>query len=95
MLKPSRDRIANIARLLLEEMQRHESVRLLKDREAVRQAIIHALTDELKQDEERHTHVSAKLAALPDAPAAGSKEWDEVFRKMMDEEYDRAGFDSP
>lgn len=94
MPKPSRERIAQIARLLVEEMDRNDSVRLLKDREAVRQAIIHALTDELKQDDERHNHVAARIAALPGAPTPGSKEWLAVFSKFLDEEYERAGFDS-
>lgn len=95
MLKPSRERISQMARLLVEEMDRNRTVRLLKDREAVRQSIIHALVDELKQDEERHVHVLAKLNALPDIPPAGTKEWSALFRRLLDEEYERAGFDSP
>lgn len=95
MLKPSRERISQIARLLVEEMDRDKTVRLLKDREAVRQSVIHALVDELKQEDERHVHVLAKLNALPDAPPPGTRERAALFRKMLEEEYERAGFDSP
>lgn len=94
MPKPSRERIVQIARLLVEEMDRSDSVRLLKDREAIRQATVHALTDELKQDEERHNHVVARIASLEEAPSPGTKEWTALFRKYLDEEYERAGFDS-
>lgn len=95
MLKPSRERVSQIARIVVEEMDRNRTVRLLKDREAIRQSIVHALVDELKQEDERHAHVRSRIAAMPDAPAQGSKEWAALFRKMLEEEYERAGFDAP
>jgi hypothetical protein len=94
MLKPSRERIAHMARLLLDEMDRSGAVRLLKDREAVRQSIAHALSDEIKQDEERYTNVLSRLASMGDAPEAGSREWESAVKRLMEEEYERAGFDS-
>lgn len=94
MLKPSRERIAQIARLIVDDMDRSEHVKLLKDREAIRQSVIHALVDELRQDDDRQTHVLARLAAMDGTPPRGSREYDALFRKMLDEEYERTGFDS-
>jgi hypothetical protein len=94
MSKPSRERIANIARLIVDEMSRSENVRLLKEREAVRQSVVHALLDEFKQDEERRANVMQRLAAMPDSPPLGSREWESVYRKLLDEEYERTGFDT-
>ena len=94
MPKPSRERIAQIARLIVDEMSRSENVKLLKEREAVRQSVVHALVDELKQDEERQANVLQRLGALGDAPERGSREWDQLFRKLLDEEYERTGFDT-
>jgi hypothetical protein len=94
-LKMSRERVQHLARLLVDLMDRSSSVRLLKDRELVRQSVIHALLEEIKQDEERHAHVRQKLLATLSAPAPGSREWDQAFRKLLDEEYDKQGFDAP
>ena len=54
----SRERVTQLARDLLEAMTRTKAVTLLKDREVVRQAIAHALADELKREEEREEAVS-------------------------------------
>lgn len=94
MPRPSRERIAQIARLIVDEMSRSENVKLLKEREAVRQSVVHALVDELKQDEERQANVLQRLGTLGDAPEPGSREWDVLFRKLLDEEYERTGFDT-
>lgn len=92
-LKMSRERVHHLARVLVDSMDRSAAVRLLKDREVVRQSVIHALLEEIKQDEERHAHVRQRLLANSSA-APGSPEWDGAFRRLLDEEYDRQGFDS-
>jgi len=92
VLKLSRERIGHLSRLLVEALARKSSVRLLKDREAVRQSVMHALADEVRQDEERHGRVHARLST--GSLKLGSKAWDEEFRRLLDEEYDNEGFDS-
>lgn len=92
MLKLSRERIGHLARLLVDELARQKTIRLLKDREAIRQSIAHALTDEVRQDEERHARVHSRL--LAGTLKEGSKAWDDEFRRLLDEEYDKEGFDS-
>ena len=90
----SRERIEKLARELLDAMTRSRAVTLIKDREAVRQAISHALSDELKREEEREENVRRKIAAVRRPPARGSREWEQLFLSLMEEEYLREGLDS-
>lgn len=90
----SRERVNQLARDLLDAMTRTQSVILLKDREVVRQSIAHALADEFKREDEREENARRRLAALKKAPPTGSREWEQLFRKLMEEEYLREGLDS-
>ena len=94
MHKLSRDRVNQLARDLLDAMVKAHSVVLLKDREVVRQSIAHALADELKREEEREDNVRRKLATVKKPPVPGSRDWEVLFRKLMEEEYLREGLDS-
>lgn len=94
MHRMSRERVNQLARDLLEAMTRTHSVVLLKERDVVRQSIAHALADEFKREEEREDNVRRKLAVLKTPPVPGSREWEQLFRKLMEEEYLREGLDS-
>jgi len=94
MHKMSRERVSQLARDLLDAMTRVKAVTLLKDREVVRQAIAHALADELKREEEREDAVRRRIGSMKKKPAQGSREYEELFRKLMEEEYLREGLDS-
>ena len=83
-----------LARELLDALARSQSVILLKDREVVRQAIAHALADELRREEEREESVRTPHRRDAQAPRAGTREWEELFRKLVEEEYLREGLDS-
>jgi len=93
MLKMSRERINQVARDLLDILTRAQSVVLLKDREAVRQAIAHALDDELRREQEREDNVRRKLATIKKPPAPGSAEYEQLFRKLLEEEHVREGLE--
>ncbi len=94
MHKISRERVTQLARELLDAMTRTKSVVLLKDREVVRQSIAHALADELKREEEREENVRRRLASMKKGPPPGSRDYEELFRKLMEEEYLREGLDT-
>ena len=94
MHKISRERVNQLARELLDAMTKTKSVILLKDREVVRQSIAHALADELKREEEREENVRRRLATMKKGPGRGSREYEQLFRKMMEEEYLREGLDT-
>jgi hypothetical protein len=94
MLRPSRDRLDLLARDLIDALARSRAVILLKDREAVRQALVQALTDELRREEEREETVRRRIALMRGAPKARTREWEDLFRKLVEEEYLREGLDS-
>jgi len=94
MHRISRERVNQLARELLDAMTRTKSVILLKDREVVRQSIAHALADELKREEEREENVRKRLASMRKGPKPSSREYEELFRKLMEEEYLREGLDT-
>lgn len=94
MHKISRERVNQLARDLLEAMTRTKAVSLLKDREMVRQSIAHALADELKREEEREENVRRRIATIKKGPAEGSRDYEQLFRKFMEEEYVREGLDT-
>lgn len=94
MHKISRERVNQLARELLDAMTRTKSVTLLKDRDVVRQSIAHALADELKREEEREENVRRRIAATPNGPSPRSREYEQLFRKMMEEEYVREGLET-
>lgn len=87
MRKLSRERIQQLAGEIIDAVVRTRSVVLLKDRDAIRQAIAHELGDELQRDIERETNVRARIGAGRNGPRAGSPEYEELFRKMLEEEY--------
>ena len=91
MVKLSRERVEQLARELVDAMARSRAVMFLKDRDSVRQAIAHALADELRREEEREETVRKRIAAMRKAPPRGSEEWEQLFRSLMNEEYVREG----
>lgn len=94
MVRPSRDRLVVLARQIVDALARSRALLFLKDREAVRQAVAQALGDELRREEEREEAARKRIAAMKGAPKPRSREWEELFRKIVEEEYLREGLDS-
>jgi len=95
MVRPSRERLNQLAKDLIDALARSNSVILLKEREVVRQAMAHALTDELRREEEREESARRRIAAMArQAPKAGTAEYEELFRRFVEEEYLREGLDT-
>ena len=86
MVRPSRERLNQLARELVDALARSRAVVLLKDREVVRQAVAQALADELRREEEREETARRRIAAMRGGPKPNSKEWEELFRKYIEEE---------
>jgi len=94
MVLPSRDRLAELARQIVDALGRSRAVVLLKEREVVRQAVAQVLGDELRREEEREEAARRRIAAMRRGPRPNTKEWEELFRKFVEEEYLREGLDS-
>ena len=93
MVRPSRDRLNNLARELLDALVRSKAVVFLKDREVVKQAIAHALTDELRREDEREETAKRRIDVIRPRVRPGTAEWDELFQRFVEEEYLREGLD--
>lgn len=94
MVRPSRDRLAVLARQIVDALSRSRAVVLLKEREAVRQATAQALVDELRREEEREESARRRIASMQRGPKPRTREWEELFRRFVEEEYLREGLDS-
>lgn len=90
-MKLSRERVEKVARDLVEAMSRSRTVKFLKDRNSVQQAIAYALADELRREEEREQNVRRRIASMRKAPPLGSAEWETLFLSLMTEEHLRDG----
>lgn len=94
MVRPSRDRLNQLGRDLVDALARSRAVVLLKDREAVELAVSQALADELRREEERESIARKRINAMQRAPRPNTREWEELFRKFVEEEYLREGLDN-
>lgn len=95
MVRPSRDRLNELAREIVSAVSRSRAVILLRDAEVVRQAVAQALADELSRQEAREEAARKRIAAMKNGgPKPHTAEWDALFRKFVDEEYLREGLDS-
>lgn len=90
----SRERIDRLSREILTAMQRTKSVTLVKDSESVLGAISAALSDQFRREEEREENARKRIASLPKPPARASREYADLFDRLMEEEYVREGLDS-
>lgn len=93
MIRPSRDRITTLARQIVDELARSSEVHLLRDRESLRQSVIQVLQEEFRRDEDRVSAVLARLDGMDGVPRRGSAEWNQLWQKLLDEEYERTRFD--
>ncbi|HET7436407.1 MAG TPA: DUF507 family protein [Thermoanaerobaculia bacterium] len=94
MVSPSRERIARLANALLDALTRAGAITLSKNEDVVRQAVALALADELAREVEREDAVRRRLATTRGVPPPETREWEELFRKWMEEEYLRDGLES-
>jgi hypothetical protein len=94
MVRLSRERVSMLSRDLLDALLRNDTVVLLKDRDSVKQAIASAISDEFKREEEREQAVKRRMATTPGSPVQGSREYDVLFRRLLEDEYVRESLES-
>ena len=89
MFRLSPEGIERLAGDLVAALARSHSVVLLKSREAVEHSVRQVLGDEFRREEEREKNARRRMAAMKDAPRAGTREFEELFRKLIEEEHVR------
>ena len=94
MVKMSRERVEKLARDLVSAMARSRAVKFHKERDALHQQVAHALSEEFRREEEREENVRKRLQSMKKAPSRKSREWADLFHRMMEEEYVREGLDA-
>ena len=94
MIRPSREGLEQLASDLVDALARSRAVVLLKERDAVRHAVGQALTEELRREEECRESARRRITSTKGAPRPNTKEWEELFRQYVEEEYLREGLDS-
>jgi hypothetical protein len=94
MVRPSREGLEQLAGELVDALARSRAVVLLKEREAVRHAVNQALAEELRREEECRESARRRIAAIKGAPRPNTREYEELFRQVVEEEYLREGLDS-
>jgi hypothetical protein len=93
MFRPSRERLQELSRELIDVLSRSRSVVFLKEPEPVQQAVLQALADELRREEERQENARKRIGAMRGAPSPDSKEWQALFHRLVEEEYLRDGLE--
>ena len=94
MVKMSRERVEKLARDLVSAMARSRAVTFHKERDAVHQLVAHALSEEFRREEEREENVRRRMQSMKKTPSRKSPQWEELFHRMMEEEYVREGLDA-
>ncbi len=88
MLKTSREAIHEMAVRLLDQLVASGAVVTLATREKALHALVQALTDELRRDEERVGNARVALTA-DGLVRPGSPEFEKSLREILDAEYSR------
>ena len=94
MLQPSRERLLRLSREIVSLFSRSRSVVLLKSRDQVEQAVSQTLSEELQRQVEREESARKRIARLRGAPKADTREWHELFRRLIEEEILRESLDT-
>jgi hypothetical protein len=93
MVQPSRERLLRLAREIVSLFARSRTVVLLKSREAVEEAVCLALSEELQRQGEREENAHRRISRLRGAPKPETREWHELFRRLIEEEILRESLD--
>ena len=93
MVRPSRERLSHLARELVDALARCAPCCSSKTAKSS-QAVAQALAEELRREEDCQENARRRISAMRGAPKPKTREWEELFRILMEEEYLREGLDS-
>lgn len=85
----SREKINHLSQVLVQKMERMPEVTLYEPPNNVRLEVVQALNEALKLEEKIEDVVRQKLNSYSRPIPEGSREWDVMYQKFYDEEFDK------
>ncbi len=88
-MRLTEDRISHLSHLILDMLMQNRNVDALQPEERVLREIKRTITDELKFDDEADAAARRTIRSLSRQVPEGSREWDILYRKYVEEELNR------
>jgi hypothetical protein len=88
-MRLSEDRISHLSHLIQDKLVRDRNVDVLLAEEKLLREIKHTITDELKFEDEADDAARRTIQSLSRKVPEGSREWDVLYRKYVEEEMNR------
>lgn len=88
-MRLSEDRISHISHLIQDALIRNRNIDILQAEERLLREIKHTITGELKYEDEADEAARRTIQSLSRKVPEGSREWDVLYRKYLDEEMNR------
>ena len=88
-MRLSRAKVNHLSRLLVEALDDHLEVRLLRDSNTVRLAVVSIIEEELRRDEYIERKARQKIASQQREIPEGGQEWEDLYHQYCREEFDR------
>ncbi len=88
-MRLSEDRIYHLSHLVLDMLMQNRNVDAVQPEERVLREIKRTITDELKFEDEADAAARHTIQSLSRRVPEGSREWDVLYRKYVEEELNR------
>ncbi len=85
----SREKINHLSQLVMQTLETLPGVTLYEPANAIRLEIVRSFNEALKLEETIDTVVRQKLNSYSRPIPEGSREWDVMYQKFYDEEFDK------
>ncbi len=88
-MRLSRAKVNFLSRQIIDALEAHPSVRLFRDPNSVRLAIVEIMQEELRRDDYIDRKARQKIASQRRDIPEGGREWEILYRQYYREEFDR------
>jgi uncharacterized protein len=88
-MRLTEDRISHLSHLILDMLMQNRNVDAVQPEERVLREIKRTITDELKFEDEADAAARRTIQSLSRRVPEGSREWDVLYRKYVEEELNR------
>jgi len=88
-MRLSEDRISHLSHLIQDMLIRNRNIDVLQTEERILREIKKTFTDELKFEDEADEAARRTIQSLSRRVPEGSREWDVLYRKYVEEEMNR------